>query len=107
MDELKSKNKFYIAHDTLPVQTSLDDKGYTKISYKDLADLEDKNNIIVWSQSYSNLDFTKLMKQSNNKRFVFNHHPHVTKICYKLNFHSFVDEYKIMTKNNCDFLLPT
>lgn len=44
---------------------------------------------------------------TNNKSFIFNHHPTVTRLCHKLQFHNFLDDYKLFSKDPCNFLLPT
>lgn len=43
----------------------------------------------------------------NGKNHLFNHHPQVMKLCTKLAFHKFIDEYKIFSSENCEFIIPT
>jgi len=86
----------------------LEDKGYTKINYQDVSHLTNLNNIIVWSQAYAQIEFTRLMKSGDSKRCVFNHHPQITKLCHKLQLHKLVEDFKLENKldyNN--FFLPT
>jgi len=46
------------------------------------------------------------MKQSTSN-VVFNHHPHVGKLCLKLPFHNFMQEFKLFSGKSCEFILPT